>query len=367
MIVIGLMSGTSADGVEAAAAGVDAAAGTAWLLAHRHERYDDALRADVLAAGAGSAMTMSQVAALSARLADVYVAAVKGLAGDSGVRPDAVAMHGQTVAHYPERGMTLQLGDGARVALKCGLPVVADFRSADIAAGGQGAPLVPFADHVLFGARAPIALLNLGGIANLTLLPTANADDAIAFDVGPANMVVDALVAGSGARFDVDGERARRGRVVEAALASALAHPYFARRAPKSTGREDFGRPFADTLRAEVREHGGTEDDALATAVALTARTIAEALARETPEGVRFSELLVAGGGAANRALMDTLRSAVAPLPLRPMDDHGIPAPVREAFAFAILGAYRIAGLPNTLPRCTGASRAVSAGAVHAP
>lgn len=367
MIVIGLMSGTSADGVEAAAADVDPRAGTARLLAHRHERYDDALRANVLAAGAERAMTMSEVASLNSRLADVYVAAVKGLVSESGVRPDAVAMHGQTVAHYPERGMTLQLGDAARVAMRCGVPVVADFRSADVAAGGQGAPLVPFADHVLFGGRAPIALLNLGGIANLTLLPTAKADDAVAFDVGPANMVVDALAAHSGQRFDRDGERARRGRVSEAALARALAHPYFARRGPKSTGREDFGASFAEALHADVQRDGGSEDDALATSVALTARTIAEALARETPPGAHFGELVVAGGGAANAAIMEALAAAVAPLRVRPMDDYGIPAPVREAFAFAILGAYRLTGLPNTLPRCTGASRAVSAGALHAP
>ncbi len=367
MIVIGLMSGTSADGIEAVAAEVDPAAGSARLIASHHSRYDDRLRADVLAAGSATPLNAQEVASLHTRLGDAYAVAVAELLSGTSLRPDAVALHGQTVAHHPDQGMTLQLGDAARVAVRLGVPVVCDFRSADIAAGGQGAPLVPFADHVLFGRLAPVALLNLGGIANLTLLPTGDAADAIAFDCGPGNMVVDALARGSGERFDRDGMRARRGRMREGALAWALGHRYFARRAPKSTGREEFGAPFAHALLAEVRREGGDEDDALATAVALTARTVADALARETPGTLSWPELVVAGGGAANGAIMDALRTAVAPVGLRPLDELGVPAASREALAFAILGAYRIAGLPNTLPRCTGASRAVSAGAVHAP
>lgn len=361
------MSGTSADGIEAAAAEVDTDQRTAKLLAHHHSRYQDDLRADVLAAGSDRRLRASDLATLHVLLGDAYAQAVEAMVKVLDRRPGAVALHGQTVSHLPQRGATLQLGDAARVAVRTGLTVVSDFRSADIAAGGQGAPLVPFADHVLFGESAPIALLNLGGIANLTLLPTANADDAIAFDTGPANMVVDALVAGSGQRFDRGGEGARRGKISDEALAKALAHPYFERPAPKSTGREEFGAHFAQELLADVRTHGGSDDDALATSVALTARTVAAALARETPRGVKFGELLVGGGGTANVALMDALREAVAPLTVRPMDELGIPAQTREALAFAILGAFRLAGLPNTLPRCTGASRAVSAGAVHQP
>lgn len=367
MIVIGLMSGTSADGIEAAAAEVDPARGEAHLLGHRHLRYPTELRDRVLAAGSATPLTAEQLATLNADLGEANAAAARALLWTLGRTADLIAMHGQTIAHYPERHATYQLADGARVAARTGLPVVCDFRSADIALGGQGAPLVPFADHVLFGAHAPIALLNIGGIANLTLLPTGRAEDAIAFDCGPGNMVVDALVATSGERFDKDGARARRGQARPNALAASLAHQYFARRAPKSTGREEFGAPFARTLLDRVREEGGSEDDALATAVALTARTVADALARETPTGVEWRELVVAGGGAANLAIMDALREAVAPVAVRPMDELGVPAPVREALAFAILGAYRAAGLPNTLPRCTGASRAVSAGALHAP
>ena len=361
------MSGTSADGIEAAAADVDPARGQARLLAHRHWPYPTELRERVLAAGSAVPLTAEQLATLNADLGEANAAAVKALLPGIGRNADLVAMHGQTIAHYPERHTTYQLADGARVAARTGVPVVCDFRSADIALGGQGAPLVPFADHVLFGDRAPIALLNVGGIANLTLLPTARSEDAIAFDCGPGNMVMDALVAASGERYDKDGERAQRGQARANALLAALDHPYFARRAPKSTGREDFGAPFARTLLAHVRAAGGNEDDALATAVALTAHTVGGALVRETPAGVRWRELVVAGGGAANLAIMDALRQQVAPIPVRPMDELGVPAPVREALAFAILGAYRFAGLPNTLPQCTGASRAVSAGALHAP
>jgi len=361
------MSGTSADGIEAVIAEVDPARNTARFIAGHHFRYDDDLRAVVLAAGAGTQRSAHDIALLHARLGDAYAEAVAQVLTTTEARPEVIGLHGQTIAHYPGDRVTLQLGDAARVAVRSGIPVVCDFRSADLAAGGEGAPLVPFADHVLFGDRAPIALLNVGGIANLTLLPTPRADDAIALDCGPGNMVVDALIAASGERFDRNGARARRGKVREAALESALAHPYFARRAPKSTGREEFGQPFADALLADVRRSGGSDDDALATAVALTARTVADALARETPEGVRWSELVVAGGGAANGAIMAALRAAVGPIPVRPMDELGVPAPSREALAFAILAAYRLAGLPNTLPRCTGASRAVSAGALHAP
>jgi anhydro-N-acetylmuramic acid kinase len=275
-------------------------------------------------------------------------------------------MHGQTVAHLPKRA-TLQLGDASRVALRTGVPTVADFRSANVAAGGEGAPLVPFADFILFGKRAPVALLNLGGIANLTLIPRADADSITAFDTGPANILSDLIAQRDGKRFDEAGDGAARGRVDERALGWAFSNEYFAKRAPKSTGREDFGQPFADELVRRVTRNGGTRDDALATAVALTARTVADGLKRETPGGTTWRELIVAGGGARNATLVKALRAAVAPLAVRTSDELGIPVTSREAVAFAILGAYRMQGRPNILPKATGASRAVSGGAIHQP
>jgi anhydro-N-acetylmuramic acid kinase len=367
-----MMSGTSLDGIDLAAIEIDLAAiriqverPKVRVLKTAHEEYGSELRDSVSRAASGESRTY-ELAELHGRLGDAYADAACAFLPTLDRSPDLIALHGQTVAHLPPHA-TLQLGDAARVAMRTGVLTIADFRSADLAAGGEGAPLVPFADHVLFAGRAPIALLNLGGIANLTLMPTGRAEDVSALDTGPANMLSDLLAAGAGRPFDEGGAGAARGRANEDALAWALADPYFARRAPKSTGREKFGPTFAAELGARVAKAGGSADDALATAVALTVRTVADALARETPAEVRWRELVIAGGGARNLTLVERLRSRVAPIPLRTSDELGIPVEAREAIAFAILGAYRVRGLPNTLPRATGASRAVSGGAIHRP
>jgi anhydro-N-acetylmuramic acid kinase len=366
MIAIGMMSGTSVDGIDIAAIDIDG--DEIRVLSTAHRDYDDALRTRILAAASGDPLGSADIAALHVAIGDVYAQAAVEFVPTLPKYPDVLAMHGQTVAHLP-KSATLQLGDASRVALRTGVPTVADFRSANIAAGGEGAPLVPFADFVLFGKRAPIALLNLGGIANLTLIPKTDADSVTAFDTGPANILSDLIAQQSGTknRFDQDGGGAARGRVDERALGWAFAHEYFAKRAPKSTGREDFGKPFADELARRVTRNGGTRDDALATAIALTARTVADALKRETPTGVSWRELIVAGGGAQNPTLLKAVRAAVAPLTVRTSDELGIPVTSREAVAFAILGAYRMQGKPNILPGATGASRAVSGGAIHQP
>ena len=361
-----MMSGTSVDGIDIAAIDIDG--DEIRVLSTAHRDYDDALRTRILAAASGDPLGSADIAALHVAIGNVYAQAAVEFVPTLPKYPDVLAMHGQTVAHLP-KSATLQLGDASRVALRTGVPTVADFRSANIAAGGEGAPLVPFADFVLFGKRAPIALLNLGGIANLTLIPKTEADSVTAFDTGPANILSDLIAQQSGIknRFDQDGSGAARGRVDERALGWAFAHEYFAKRAPKSTGREDFGKPFADELARRVTRNGGTRDDALATAIALTARTVADALKRETPHGVSWRELIVAGGGAQNPTLLKALRAAVAPLTVRTSDELGIPVTSREAVAFAILGAYRMQGKPNILPGATGASRAVSGGAIHQP
>jgi anhydro-N-acetylmuramic acid kinase len=364
MIAVGMMSGTSVDGIDIAAIEIDG--DDVKVLSTAHRDYDDGLRKRILAAASGEALGAADLAALHVAIGDAYADAVVELIPTLAQHPDVIAMHGQTVAHLPKRA-TLQLGDASRVALRTGVPTVADFRSANIAAGGEGAPLVPFADFVLFGKHAPVALLNLGGIANLTLIPRAEADSVTAFDTGPANILSDLIAQRDGKRFDEAGSGAARGRVDERALGWAFANEYFAKRAPKSTGREDFGEPFADELARRVTRNGGTRDDALATAVALTARTIADALKREGPAGVKWRELIVAGGGAHNPTLLKALRAAVAPLTVRTSDELGIPVTSREAVAFAILGAYRMRGKPNILPRATGASRSVSGGAIHQP
>jgi anhydro-N-acetylmuramic acid kinase len=368
VIAVGMMSGTSCDGINLAAIEIEPGPRpNVRILATGENPYPATLREAVLRAGADAPFALSDIARLHGQLGDAYAAAAAAFIATLPKRPDLIALHGQTVAHLPASHTTLQLGDASRVARATGLPTVNDFRSADMAAGGEGAPLVPFGDHVLFGSRAPIAVLNLGGIANLTLIPTASADDVIAFDTGPANMPSDAIIAPTGETFDRDGQRARAGHVNERVLAETLGHPYFERRAPKSTGREDFGKPFATRLVDEITADGGSLDDALATALAVTIQTIADALTRETPSGIKWSVLAVAGGGARNATLMDSLARAVAPLRVVKTDELGVPSHAREAIAFAIMGAYRMRDLPNILPSATGARQAVRGGAVHLP
>jgi len=363
VIAIGIMSGTSADGMDAAAVEIsdDRPRPAITLLAHVARDHPDGLRYRILAAASGAPLPAHDLALLHRDLGDAYAAIARQVIDGLGRQPDCVAIHGQTIAHYPWEHATLQIGDTSRVAVAIAVPVIDDFRSADVALGGQGAPLVPFADLLLFADGTPRAILNLGGIANLTLLPTANAEDVTAFDTGPGNMVIDQLARKGGNELDRDGVAAARGTVIAAALAKALAHPYFSRRGPRSTGREEFGAPFATQLLADVKNAGGSLDDAIATATALTIEPIARAL-----DGGPWRELVVAGGGARNVTLFDRLKARTK-LPIRTTDELGIPAEAREAAAFAILGAYRLRGEPNTLPRCTGASRAVSAGAIHRP
>jgi anhydro-N-acetylmuramic acid kinase len=359
-----MMSGTSVDGIDIAAIEIDG--DDVKVLSTAHHDYDEDLRRRILQAASGDALGAADLASLHVAIGDAYADAAGEFVKTLPAFPQVVAMHGQTVAHLPKRA-TLQLGDASRVALRTGVPTVADFRSANIAAGGEGAPLVPFADFVLFGKSAPVALLNLGGIANLTLIPRAEAESVTAFDTGPANILSDLIAQRDGKRFDEGGSGAARGRVDERALGWAFANEYFAKRAPKSTGREDFGKPFAEELAHRVSRNGGSRDDALATAIALTARTVADALKRESPPGLKWRELIVAGGGAQNPTLLKALRAAVTPLAVRTSDELGIPVTSREAMAFAILGAYRLQGKPNILPGATGASRSVSGGAIHQP
>ena len=363
MIAIGIMSGTSADGIDAAAVEIgDERPGPAIrFVAHVARDHPDRLRYRILAAGSGAPLAAHDVAILHAELGDAYASIAREIVTVIGREPACVALHGQTIAHFPAEHATLQIGDASRVAIEINAPVIDDFRSADVALGGQGAPLVPFADHLLFGSLAPVAILNLGGIANVTLLPTDRADDVTAFDTGPANMVIDQLARKGGNELDRDGAAAARGHVNETVLANALAHPYFARAAPKSTGREEFGAPFAQQLLTEIKARGGSLDDAIATATALAVESIGRAL-----DGGSWRELIVGGGGTRNVTLIERLRARTN-LPIRSTDELGIPAEAREAVAFAILGAYRLRGEPNTLPRCTGARRAVSAGAIHRP
>src|SRR5437867_490165 len=249
------MSGTSGDGADAAAIELDVPAKEVRVLATASAPFPKRVRDAVLALGEGGTADAREIARLHGLLGDEYAALAQGIATKLGRKPDVIALHGQTIAHLPEEKVTFQIGDAARVAMRTGVPTVDDLRSADVAAGGQGAPLVPFGDVVLFARLAPVAVLNIGGIANLTLIPSGGGD-VVAFDTGPGNMVIDAVSAMAGATHDMDGHGAARGMVDRVALDELMRDPYFARRAPKSTGRERFGAAFAKRLHDLVAKLG---------------------------------------------------------------------------------------------------------------
>ncbi|MET7881000.1 anhydro-N-acetylmuramic acid kinase [Micromonospora profundi] len=357
MKIVGLMSGTSYDGVDVVAAEFTTEGDTLWLrpLGHRELEYDEALRAQIAALLPPGATTIEAVCQLDNRLGEVFAdAAAVGLELAGGTA-DAVVSPGQTVFHWIADGVargTLQLGAVARVAARVGVPVLSDLRSADIAAGGQGAPLVPAFDSLLLdGAAGPRAALNLGGIANLTVV--APEAPILGYDVGPANALLDAAAR----RFldqpcDIDGARAAAGRAHERLLAALLAEPYYAAPPPKSTGKELFHAGYLDRHLAALGEPVPV-DDLLATLTELTARVVAAECDRH-----RVVEVIAAGGGVRNPTLLGRLAALGAGRwTLRGIDEWGVPAQAKEAYAFALLGWLSWHGLPGSIPSVTGATR----------
>lgn len=356
MIVLGLSSGTSVDGIDVAAAdlSLDGCTVVLRLLGHREVAFGARLRADVLAALPPASTSMEQVCRIDTALGqELAAAAVQGVAELCGGRADLVVSHGQTLYHWVEDGAvrgTLQLGRPAWVAEATGLPVVSDVRARDVAAGGQGAPLASTLDVLLLADTAgPAAALNIGGIANVTVVRPG--EEPLAFDTGPGNALVDAAVAWvtDGAEtFDEDGRRADNGHVDDRLLGVLLDDPYYARPAPKSTGKELFHHGY---LRDACAEAEAGLEDVVTTVTALTARTIADACRRH---GV--TEMLASGGGTRNRALMRMLRAELGrSVSLRDSDAAGVPAEAKEAYLFALLGFLTWHGVPATVPSCTGA------------
>jgi len=365
MRVIGLMSGTSADGVDAAL--VEWPPGDAArpfrLLAQREDAFPAELQQRIHALAAGRTApgaALRELAALDIELGERFAEAAGAVARDAGVpldRVDAIASHGQTVAHHPELRATLQIGDPSLIAERTGVTTVADFRPRDVAAGGEGAPLAPFFHFAAFADPAEGRLvLNLGGIANVTWLPAgARPADVIAFDAGPANALIDGVVstASRGAeRMDADGRRALRGAVDAALLAELLDDDFLRAPPPKSTGRERYGLAEAEALVARWRDR--PLDDLVATLLAFSAEAVGRAC-RDHLGVARGARLLVGGGGARNPAFVRALRAAVPGAAVEPFDSHGVPAGAAEAIAFALLGRNALLGLPNHLPRTTGA------------
>jgi anhydro-N-acetylmuramic acid kinase len=358
LLGVGLMSGTSLDGVSAALVRLTDSPLAADLVAFHQDAYTPNERGQIVAAIArGGARDL---ALLHVSLGERFAAAVLALLAEAHVGASDVAFvasHGQTIWHEPGR-VSLQLGDPAVVAERVGVRVVSDFRARDVAAGGQGAPLVPLADVLLFGAPDQgRVLVNIGGIANLTWVPRRGVTEGVvAFDSGPGVAVIDAIARrlDPAAPYDRDGAGARRGRVVPQALGRALEHPFLAAVPPKSTGREVFGETFADELLAWVEAAGGSGADALATATALTAETLGRAVETWTPAQANDTVVL-SGGGVRNAALVAAVAARCRPRSIALFDDLFFNAEAKEALVFAFLGYLTLSGQPGNLPAATGA------------
>ena len=377
MTVAGIMSGTSADGIDVAV--VRIAPGKqrpcVTLLAHEGFAFPAALRRAVLAAMNASATSTAELARLNWRLGVAYAEAVSATLKLHPVKLDLIGCHGQTLYHQPRAesyagrrfACTWQLGEPAVLAAAIGVPVVSNFRPADMLAGGQGAPLVPLLDYVLFAdAKRGRVLQNIGGIANLTAIPAGAAADAvIAFDTGPGNMVIDWLAQ---ELFHKNYDFAAQGAVLAPVLAEALRNPYFKQKPPRTAGREQFGRAYAAKFLVECRRHSNKPEDALATATALTAETIAQSYKTYVLRGMkgRAVDYIVSGGGARNATLMAMLAARLEPLgcELAASEEFGLPAEAKEAAAFALLAWQTWHHLPGNLHRATGAARPAILGQV---
>lgn len=403
-IVLGLNSGTSADGVDAVACEI-VGRGLPMrvrVLGHVHRKYAPHLRRRILDVTAPARTRTEAVCGLDADLGTAFARAAERLVKALGLkRIDVIGSHGQTVCHIPPGGAlhkqsaparprgtsspvgTLQLGDPARIATQLRAPVVSHFRQADMAVGGQGAPLTPWTDYVLFRhPRRNRVVQNIGGIANFSWLPAGCTPQQVtAFDTGPGNMMIDLLVrrfTRGRESFDRGGRRAARGTPHPVVLEQLLAHPYLARRPPKSCGAEDFGQAWVSRVVSSNRRRGLPPDDWIATATAFTAASIAQAYARFLIPGRRrptIDEILICGGGVHNATLLAWLAEHVSrELGVAPGDsrvcttaDFGISAQAKEAVSFAMLAAARVDGVPANLPRVTGARRPVVLGQICNP
>ncbi len=374
MIVAGVMSGTSADGINVALVRIQGRGFRSRfeLLAHYEFPYPVNVRRAVLATMNAGSASVRDLSRLHFLLGELYADAVRAAQRRARLECELVGCHGQTLYHQGSPALflgrriacTCQAGEAAIIAAKIGVPVVSDFRPADMAAGGKGAPLVPFLDYALYRHRRYGRIVqNLGGIANLTAIPPrALPEDVVAFDTGPGNMVIDAVTERLFERpFDRNGRIAARGEPIERVLQQLLRNPFFRQKPPKTAGREQFGREFVRELLRLC--HRADDSDIVATATALTAHSIGIAVRKfvlplvEPP--ARFRELVVSGGGTKNPTLMRMIREDLAPLKMRvrTSDDFGLPSQAKEAVAFAMLAYQTWRHLPSNIPSATGAER----------
>ncbi|MGG1517128.1 anhydro-N-acetylmuramic acid kinase [Paenibacillus oryzisoli] len=390
LVVAGLMSGTSLDGIDVAIVRIDGCGMNAKVQPLHFESfsYDEELREKLKALCSVEHSDVAQVCGMNVVMAEKFAEAVLRTAKLAGMKMeeiDLISSHGQTVWHIPVADAahaylpksTLQIGDLSVLAKRTGRPVVGDFRTADMAVGGQGAPLAPYGDLILFRDAVKGRILqNIGGIGNCTAIPamgdTARVEDAelIAFDTGPGNMVLDQVVhelSGGQLAYDADGAWAARGEVQANVLEQMLAHPYFAQLPPKTTGRELFGKAYTLVWLASVQAQGLSPDDIVATATAFTAHSIARAYEAFILPRMEIAEVIVSGGGARNRTLLAMLQALLPQQAITTSDAFGISGDAKEAILFALLGNDWIHGVPNNLPSATGADRPTIMGKLALP
>lgn len=378
MLVAGLMSGTSADGIDAAIVEI---AGLGWktrlrLVAFHFAPYPAAIREQVLKVAGTASIPTGEISQLNFLLGELFAKACLRACSKAGISPDRLKLigsHGQTIFHQGKAERfcgqsvhsTMQIAEPAVIAERTGVTTIADFRPADMAAGGQGAPLVPFFDYLLFrDSKKGRVIVNIGGIANLTAIPAGGSvEEVMAFDTGPGNMILDSLVdigTGGAQKYDPGGKLAAKGTVSEAHVKKLLAQPYFRQPPPKSAGREQFGRAYVEQHFMPMIA-GPSHDLAsgLATAAALTAESIARAVAKSVLPKFSVAECFVSGGGVRNRFLMSQLKARLAEkvpsLRLLPTEKAGIPADAKEAVAFAVLAYHTFHRLPGNVCSATGA------------
>jgi anhydro-N-acetylmuramic acid kinase len=377
-LALGIMSGTSADGIDVAL--VRMSGRTAKLEDCAAFPLPARVRDAILRLGEGQPATTGEISQLNFLLGEVFAEAALAACRKFRVRPKQIALigsHGQTVFHQGTPASfcgrlvasTLQIGEPSVIARRTGITTVGDFRPADMAAGGQGAPLVPFVDYLLYrDSRVGRAALNIGGIANVTVIPrAAKIEDVFAFDIGPGNMVIDALVrqfTRGRKAFDRNAEMAVRGKVLPGLLEALLHDKYFVKPPPKTAGREQYGEAYVRRVLAHREARRARAEDVIRTATILTALSIVDAFYRFVLERAKVSELIVSGGGAHNPLLMAQIEAALPGIRLGTSDEFGVPRDAKEAFAFAWLGWETLHRRPANVPGATGARKAVVLGKV---
>lgn len=373
MLVLGMMSGTSADGIDVALARISGAPPNlnAKLLGHTSVKFPPAVCKEILRIAERYPVTAGALSQLNFRLGELFASAAIAACGHFRVRPSKIALigsHGQTIFHQGKpvnflglpTASTLQIGEPAIIAARTGITTVGDFRPSDIALGGQGAPLVPYVDYLLYRHwKLGRVSLNLGGIANITVLPRAvKPQQVFAFDTGPANMLIDALVShftGGRRRFDKNARLASQGRSLPALLDDLLRDPYLRIAPPKSTGREYYGHSYVKKLLTLGRRHRAKPNDLVRAATIFTALSVVDALNRFVLPKTKIHQLIVSGGGAHNPLILAQLSAALPGMEVLPSSRLGIPGDAKEAFAFALLAYETFHQRPANLPSATGA------------